>query len=69
MSKYIFAIAFILLVATQCNANDYYLKCKYAGDNVQRCENKEVICYIYDSGWAGMLKSGRGAGISCFKKE
>lgn len=69
MSKYILAIIINLLIVTQCNANDYYLKCEYAGDNLKRCENSEVICYIYDSGWAGVLKSGRGAGISCIKKE
>lgn len=69
MSKYILAIIINLLIVTQCNADDYYLKCEYAGQHIQRCENKEVICYIYDSGWAGMTKSGRGAGISCIEKE
>ena len=24
-----------------------------------------MVCYVYDSGWAGFAKSGRGAGISC----
>ena len=69
MNKLILAIIFTILVIFACEANQYYLKCEYAGDNLKRCENSEVICYIYDSGWAGVLKSGRGAGISCIKKE
>lgn len=51
----------LMLVAT--------MTCTNVGNNIQRCENDEVICYVYDSGWAGFAKSGRGAGISCKFKE
>ena len=43
--------------------------CNYISDGIKRCENEEVICYVYDTGWAGFAKSGRGAGISCKFKE
>ena len=44
--------------------------CETMNNEFKRCENDEVICYVYDSGWAGIMKSGRGAGISCkFKEE
>ena len=39
--------------------------CDIISDGIKRCENDEVICYVYDTGWAGIAKSGRGAGISC----
>lgn len=39
--------------------------CDIISDGIKRCENDEVICYVYDTGWAGITKSGRGAGISC----
>lgn len=51
----------LILVAT--------MTCIDIGNNIKRCENEEVICYVYDSGWAGFAKSGRGAGISCKFKE
>lgn len=51
----------LMLVAT--------MTCTNVGNNIQRCENDEVVCYVYDSGWAGFAKSGRGAGISCKFKE
>lgn len=46
----------------------FLFDCNYVGEDIRRCENKETVCYIYDTGWAGFAKSGRGAGISCIKK-
>ena len=43
--------------------------CEYLGDGIKRCENKEAICYIYDTDAAFFTKSGRGSGISCKFKD
>lgn len=43
--------------------------CQDVGESIKRCKSEEAICYVYDTGWAGMMKSGRGAGISCNFKE
>lgn len=48
---------------------EYGFSCMYLNENIKRCSNDEVVCYLYDSGWAGFMKSGRGAGISCLKKD
>lgn len=63
-------IILLCLISSNAFAFDveHSFKCDSVGDGIQRCENKEVFCYIYDSGWAGFMKSGRGAGISCIKK-
>ena len=55
-------ILFSLMIATS-------FVCSVVSDNIKRCENDEAICYIYDSGWAGFAKSGRGAAISCKFKQ
>ena len=62
MRKFLFGL--IVLYATSANAVTSF-SCSNVGENTKRCENDEVVCYIYDSGWAGFAKSGRGAGISC----
>lgn len=51
-------------VPVQAELN-YSFNCTNVGENTKRCINDEVVCYVYDSGWAGFAKSGRGAGISC----
>ena len=55
-------------VPVQAELN-YSFSCSTVENNIKRCENDEVICYLYDTGWAGMMKSGRGAGISCVRKD
>lgn len=45
---------------------DYSFDCESINEKIERCENKEVICYIYDTN--GEYRMGRGAGISCIKK-
>jgi len=63
-------ILFTLVLFTALSANaDYRLNCINVGSETKRCENDEVVCYIYDTGWAGFSKSGRGAGISCMRKD
>lgn len=71
--KRIFLFLFCLISAN-VKADDWYLvyenedysfDCKSLTKKIERCENKEVICYIYDT--YGEI-SGRGAGISCIKK-
>lgn len=63
-------IILLCLISTNAFAFDtkFLFDCSYVGENIRRCENKETVCYIYDTGWAGFAKSGRGAGISCIKK-
>lgn len=53
-----------ICVPVQAELN-YSFSCNTIENNIKRCVNDEVVCYVYDSGWAGMMKSGRGAGISC----
>lgn len=62
MKKILFT--FVLLTSLNANA-DYNMNCTNVNSEVKRCVNDEVVCYIYDTGWAGFAKSGRGAGISC----
>ena len=61
-------LALVLFTALSANAN-YHLNCTNVNSETKRCENDEVVCYIYDTGWAGFAKSGRGAGISCIGKD
>lgn len=58
MTKYLLSLMLVAIMT-----------CIDVGNHIKRCENEEVICYVYDSGWAGFAKSGRGAGISCKFKE
>ena len=66
MKKLILVI--FCLTSSAAFAEEYGFNCSLVEKSIKRCENSEVICYIYDSGWAGFMKSGRGAGISCVKK-
>ena len=62
-------ILFTLVLFTALSAHaEYNMNCVNVGADIRRCENDEVVCYIYDTGWAGFAKSGRGAGISCVEK-
>lgn len=63
-------VILLCLISSNAFAFDtkFLFDCGYVGENIRRCENKETVCYIYDTGWAGFAKSGRGAGISCIKK-
>ena len=59
-------VCFICLICFPVNAElNYSFNCSTVENNIKRCVNDEVVCYVYDSGWAGFAKSGRGAGISC----
>ena len=64
-------IAFLLVLISDIALADvnYSMTCIQVDTQIKRCENDEVICYLYDTGWAGFAKSGRGAGISCLKKK
>lgn len=68
MKKLLFVLICLFSTTAYAFDTEHSFKCNYVGEGIQRCENKEVFCYIYDSGWAGFMKSGRGAGISCIKK-
>ena len=67
MKKILFVLA--LLSTSALAETSYNMTCKKLDTRMERCENDEVVCYIYDSGWAGFAKSGRGAGISCLRKD
>lgn len=68
MKKLLFCLICLVNVSAQAELN-YSFNCVTVGENTKRCVNDEVVCYVYDTGWAGFAKSGRGAGISCFRKE
>jgi len=63
MKKILFVLA--LLSTSALAETDLKMSCYKIDTRFERCENNEVVCYVYDTGWAGMTKSGRGAGISC----
>ena len=63
MKKILFV--FLLLSTSAIAETDLKMNCHKIDTRFERCENNEVVCYVYDTGWAGMTKSGRGAGISC----
>ena len=63
MKKILFVL--LLLSTSALAETDLRMSCYKIDTRFERCENNEVICYVYDTGWAGMTKSGRGAGISC----
>ena len=63
MKKILFVL--LLLSTTALAETDLTMSCYKIDTRFERCENNEVVCYVYDTGWAGMTKSGRGAGISC----
>lgn len=63
MKKILFVL--LLLSTTALAETDLKMSCYKIDTRFERCENNEVVCYVYDTGWAGMTKSGRGAGISC----
>ena len=67
MKKILFVLA--LLSTSALAETSYNMTCEKLDTRMERCENDEVVCYIYDSGWAGFAKSGRGAGISCLRKD
>ncbi len=68
--KRLLIFLFIIFISTSLLAKtNYGFSCMYLNENIKRCSNDEVVCYVYDSGWAGLMKSGRGAGISCIAKE
>lgn len=64
MKKALFCLLCLASISVQAAPN-YLFVCNKVERNIERCINDEVVCYVYDSGWAGMTKSGRGAGISC----
>lgn len=64
MKKVLFCLLCLVSISVQAESN-YSFVCNTVEHNIKRCINDEVVCYVYDSGWAGMTKSGRGAGISC----
>ena len=67
MKKILFVLMMLstsVLAETNLNMSCYKIDTRF-----ERCENDEVVCYVYDTGWAGMTKSGRGAGISCLRKD
>lgn len=63
MKKILFVL--LLLSTSALAETDLRMSCYKIDTRFERCENNEVVCYVYDTGWAGMTKSGRGAGISC----
>lgn len=63
MRKILFVL--LLLSTSALAETDLKMSCYKIDTRFERCENNEVVCYVYDSGWAGFAKSGRGAGISC----
>ncbi len=63
MKKILFVL--LLLSTSALAETDLKMSCYKIDTRFERCENNEVVCYVYDTGWAGMTKSGRGAGISC----
>lgn len=64
MKKILFVL--VLLITMSANAN-YQMVCFEVTNEIKRCENDEVICYIYDT--LNYANGGRGAGISCIRKE
>ena len=64
MKKILFCLFCLISVSVKAEMS-YSFSCNTIGENIKRCVNDEVVCYIYDTGWAGFSKSGRGAGISC----
>ena len=68
--KKLLLICLICFVCVPVQAElNYSFSCNTIENNIKRCVNDEVVCYVYDSGWAGFAKSGRGAGISCKWKD
>lgn len=69
MKKFIILLCLISSNAFAFEVDTKFLfECNNVNKHIERCENEETVCYIYDTGWAGFDNSGRGAGISCFKK-
>ncbi len=62
-----FLLVMFCLISTKTFAGEYSFSCEKVGDMVQRCVNSEVVCYVYDTKHS-LMKGGRGAGLSCFKK-
>ena len=66
MKQILFTLVMLVSISAQASLS---MSCSKVDTRIERCENDEVICYLYDTGWAGMMKSGRGAGISCVRKD
>lgn len=68
MKKILFCLFCLVSVSVHAEMN-YSFNCVTVDENTKRCVNDEVVCYVYDTGWAGIMRSGRGAGISCMRKD
>ena len=64
MKKVLFCLLCLVSISVQAESN-YSFNCNSVGNDIKRCVNDEVICYVYDSSWTGFTKAGRSAGISC----
>lgn len=62
-----FLLVMFCLISTKTFAGEYSFSCEKVGNIIQRCENSEVVCYVYDTKHS-FMKGGRGVGLSCFKK-